>query len=298
MSLTLTDDKERALEVRYDGRLLFRYAYADAIERSEVPKPYFHPLNTLAGRAVTAVRPHDHPWHRGLAMTMAVLSDQNFWGGNSYVHGKGYVPLDNQGLIRHEKFARQDCDGQALGFEESLTWITCKEERWLEERRRVAVADVNPKAGYWALDFSTELKNVSDRELRFGSPTTKGRELAGYGSLFWRGPREFRGGKILAAGGLSGPEVMGRPAPWLAFVGRHDETLDYSTVVLVDTPSNPRYPNKWFVRTEAFACASCSFMFDEEYPLAPGATLKLDYRVLLCNGAWDAERIAAVAEKR
>jgi hypothetical protein len=48
------------------------------------------------------------------------------------------------------------------------------------------------------------------------------RPMAGYGSLFWRGPRGFQHGTIQAVGGLEGPDIMGQAAPWLAFMGRHD----------------------------------------------------------------------------
>ena len=37
--------------------------------------------------------------------------------------------------------------------------------------------------------------------------TTEGRPMAGYGSLVWRGPRSFLGGRILAGHGLEGPEL-------------------------------------------------------------------------------------------
>ena len=40
---------------------------------------------------MTGYRPSDHRWHKGLQMTSSHLSGQNFWGGNSYVHGEGYL---------------------------------------------------------------------------------------------------------------------------------------------------------------------------------------------------------------
>ena len=32
-----------------------------------------------------------------------------------------------------------------------------------------------------------------------------------------------------------------------------------------------RFPGKWFVRNDPYACVSCSFKFDEEYVLGDGA---------------------------
>ena len=143
------------------------------------------------------------------------------------------------------------------------------------------------------------LRNATGSTLTFGSPTTAGRPAAGYGGLFWRGPRSFLGGRIQAAGGLEGPDVMGRTARWLAFTGHHDETMGVSTLVFADTPSNPRYPNKWFVRNQPWACASCAFMFDEEYDLPAGSELSLEYDVVVAAGEWEAEAVeSALARLR
>src|SRR5205823_3199677 len=138
---------------------------------------------------------------------------------------------------------------------------------------------------------SFELVNVSGGALEFGSPTTEGRPAAGYGGLFWRGPRSFLHGRIQAGGGLEGPEVMGRCAPWLAFTGRHDGTLNSSTVVLVDDPANPRHPTQWFVREDPYACAGTAFMFDRPYGLEAGGRLRQRYRVVVAGGELEPPRI-------
>lgn len=298
--LTMTHTLHDAVELRHHsdggGVALFRYVYAPRMAARESPKPYFHPLRTLAGREVTAYRPHDHVWHKGLMLTSAQLSGQNFWGGPTYVHGRGYVQLDNNGRIEHRDWAALDCaDGAAL-LDERLTWRTAAGEDWIAEERRIAVGAIDAAAGHWSLDFTFRLRNGRGLPLVFGSPTTEGRPLAGYGGLFWRGPRSFNGGRILA-GDLEGPDVMGRPAPWLAFTGKHDGDDAASTLLFLDHPENPRYPNKWFVRNDPFACASFAFSFDEEYTLPPDAVLTQRYRVVVADGAWPREGIADYADR-
>jgi hypothetical protein len=235
------------------------------------------------------LRPHDHPWHTGLAMTSANLSGENFWGGPTFVRDRGYAWLENQGRIKHQ--AWKEIQSGDSSIKELLTWISHEEETWIEEEREISVGEMDPAGESWSLDLSFRLKNVRDRPLIFGSPTTEGRPAAGYGGLFWRGPRSFGGGEIMAAGGLEGPEVMGQESPWLAYVGLHDGTGRGSTVLFLDSPTNVRFPCKWFVRNDPYACASCSFMFDEEYLLEPGEVLDLDYRVMLGDGAWPRARI-------
>lgn len=288
------------LEVFAADRLLFVYRYAGEEPQIESPRPYFHPLCTLAGESVTDFRPADHAWHHGLSMTCAELSGENFWGGPTWVTGHGYAQLENNGRVDHEGWQ----EGSQLGgsregtspLEERLAWTTQAGERWLEERRRIAVDEIDAEGGHWTLGLGFELRNVSGRALELGSPTTAGRPDAGYGGLFWRGPASFLGGRILAGGALEGPEVMGKRSPWLAFTGRHDGSGRTSTLVFVDDPRNPRYPTTWFVRNEPYACASFAFMFHEPYPLAAGEELVLRYRLIVADGAWPRARIeSAVA---
>ncbi len=295
MALRLTHLLDEAVELRHDGALLCRYVYAPDLSARESPMPYFHPLRTLAGDEVTLFRPHDHPWHKGLALTCAQLSGQNFWGGPTYVRDQGYVQLPNNGRVVHRGWRALACDGERASLAEDLVWLTADGEPWLTEERRIAVAEIVPSEGRWSLDLDFRLTNVAARPLAFGSPTTAGRPGAGYGGLFWRGPRSFGGGRILGGGDLTGEEIMGRRAPWLAYSGRHDGVDRASTLIFLDGPGNPRHPTAWFVRATSYVGVSAAFMFDQEYPLLPGAVLALRYRLVLAEGMWTATRIEELA---
>jgi len=284
---------DRHVDLLYGDTRLFRYVYCPDTPRLESPKPYFHPVRTLAGNKVTVFRPHDHVWHKGIAMTWAQLSGQNFWGGPTYVRDKGYVQLPNNGRMAHQSWSEmrtpplQNLErgpGGEVSLTEHLSWITESNEPWLAETRTISVPEINPTEGYWTLDFDFTLRNTRGQPLVFGSPTTEGRPMAGYGGLFWRGPRSFLNGTIFAAGGLSGPDVMGQSAPWLAFTGKHDGSGAASTVALLDHPTNPRYPTKWFVRNTPYACASFAFAFDEELTLPADSSVRFRYRILIADG--------------
>ncbi|GLV59164.1 hypothetical protein KDH_59920 [Dictyobacter sp. S3.2.2.5] len=291
METTLTHTLNDAIEVAYQGQTLFKYVYKSKNPAREAPRPYFHPLRTLAGNELSLFRPHDHLWHIGLTMCIANIEGENFWGGPTYTREKqGYVQLANNGHIDHLGWQEINNDGQ-VRCREQLQWVTQAGEVWLKEERQIVVSEINPEAGYWSLDLAFRLTNVAQRPLNFGSPTTEGRPDAGYGSLFWRGPRSFLHGNIIGPDGLEGPESMGKRAPWLALSGKHDGNQAQSTILFVDRPENPRYPNKWFVRNDPYACISCSFMFDEYYPLQPGDDLTLNYHVMLANGAWSRQEL-------
>ena len=207
-----------SLELKWDAVTLFRYIYEPDMPQAESPKPFFHPVNTLAGDLVTNYRPHDHVWHKGIQMTIAHLDSQNFWGGASYRRGRGYVQLPNNGSQRHDGWDSIEVADERFAAREKLSWITQAGEHWLDETREIAVNELDADAGYWALDFTTSLRNVKGETLHIGSPTTEGRPLAGYGGLFWRGPRSFDNGEVVTAAGHEG---AGGDGPGRGVAGVH-----------------------------------------------------------------------------
>ncbi len=272
---------------------LFEYVHNPTTPAFEGPKPYLHPLRTLAGDVVTAFRPHDHRWHKGLQMTATDVSGENFWGGNTYVRDRGYAALSNVGTMRHEDFvfAEGEIDGE-VRFDEVLSWFTEEGQHWVHETRGFTVRDVEDES--WTLEFATTLTNLRSEPLVFGSPTTNGREAAGYTGFFWRGPRSFTEGEVIAAGGGTGEEMMGKTAQWLAFVGRHDEVDRSSTLLFLDHPDNKG--THWFVRSTPFAAVNPSFAFFDTVELPPGEALTLRYRVVIANGSWDRSTLESYVE--
>ena len=304
--LSRREDESR-LSVTVGRSEILRYHYLPELAAFECPSPYFHPLRTLGGGAVTGNRPSDHRWHKGLAMTASHLSGQNFWGGGTYVQGApggGYLDLPNVGRLEHKSF-EQIGDGQSgegpigngpsgglAGFIEHVDWIAPGDELWIRERRTVAVRDVDPADGSWVLEFGTELHNVRGDSLDFGSPTVFGRELAGYCGFFWRGPRAFTGGAVRTSEGREGqPAAMGHTSPWLAFSGEFDARDGFATLLFVPDPANPGGDPIWFVRSEPFAAVNPSLAFFESLELPAGETLRLRYRLVIADGEWDHTRI-------
>ncbi|MBM7503910.1 PmoA family protein [Agromyces aurantiacus] len=299
--LRIDRDDDR-LAIRHGGAVLAEYVFRPEHPAFESPRPYFSPIRTLGGQTVTLYRPHDHVWHKGIAWSLPVVGDENFWGGPTYVRGKGYVQLPNNGEQRHVGFDDDPpADGASIVADgerparviERLTWLTQAGEAIFDERRTVAASNLSDDA--WLLGFATRMTNSSDRAMPIGSPTTRGRENAGYGGLFWRGPRSFTGGAVLAPGVAGGDELRGTRAPWMGFTGRHDETDAASTVVMVDDPANLQHPPQWFARSLEFACLCPAPFFSEEHVIEPGATMSLRYGVVVADGAADPERADRLA---
>ncbi|WP_049574697.1 PmoA family protein [Streptomyces sp. SBT349] len=306
--LTVTHTLGERVVVAAGGTDVLSYVYRPDADPYESLKPYAHPLRTLGGHLVSGYRPHDHRWHKGLQMTASHLSEQNFWGGNSYLGpDQGYQRVPERvGSMRHDGFARVDAAGDRAEIAEDLTWVSNGGQEWAREARTLTVHSAEPDLGAWALDWTIDLTNVRGEPLRFGSPTTAGREKAGYTGLNWRGPREFTGGRIITPGGPAEQEaVMGTPAaevPWLGFVSGHDDTDGHSTLVFAHAPENAAedaiHPSHWFVRADPIPSVAFSWAFHEEFELAPERSFSFRYRVVIADGAWDAERIGTYLAAR
>lgn len=293
--ISVTHTHGERVSVSSGGTELLSYVYRPDPEPYESRKPYAHPVRTLAGHVVTGYRPNDHRWHKGLQMTASHLSGQNFWGGNSYLGpDRGYQRVPERvGSMRHDAFEAFDAGADSLAFTERLSWLSHTTERWCDERRDITVHSVDAAEGAWVLDWAIHLTNARQEPLRFGSPTTAGREMAGYTGLHWRGPRDFNEGTVLAGGGLAGEAAtMGQQAPWLSFGALHDEVDASSTLVFAHAPENTDaiHASHWFVREQPTPTVAVSWAFHEEFELAPGESFAYRYRVIVADGSWDAER--------
>ncbi|WP_109209130.1 MULTISPECIES: PmoA family protein [Microbacterium] len=298
LSLRLDDTD---LTVSSAGVDIARYSFDPGGEPSEGPKPFLHPLRALDGAPLTAFRPWDHRWHKGLQFTWTHVSGQNFWGGNTYrpEHGD-YVLLDNVGRMRHDRFTTVTDAGAEVAFTEELTWITQAGEEWISETRTHRFHGVDTERGLWALDFSTTLRSTADRELEFGSPTTQGRPNAGYTGFAIRMPRAWTGGRVLAGGlpdDAGADAVMGLAGPWVALSGEHDEVDGGGTVLVFAGTSTGGPAIRWFVRSEPFPIIAPSPAFDQHILLAPGAELSLAHRHVFGDRIWTPAETRSLAEE-
>ena len=287
---TAEDRSDGTLVVSLDGAELFRYVYRSPVAPLESPRPYFHPMRTLGGTTVTQSRPADHVWHQGLSWALPNIEvdgpgSHNFWGGPTYVRGEGYVQLPNNGSVEHRGFTALEAGEHGVEVEEMLQWRAADGQVLFTEKRRLAVTAT---ADAWTLVFETVMRNTTGLGIRLGSPSTEGRENAGYGGLFWRGPAEMENGEVHAAGSTA----MGARGDWMAY------SAGGATVVMTDHETNPRHPTPWFVRGDDYAGLCPAPFFAEELHVAPGEKLRFGYTVVVADGPSDAARASALAAPR
>jgi hypothetical protein len=285
-TLRLQHETGRAVTLFVGDGLLCRYVYVPEVEAKESPKPYFHPVNSLAGDTLTNFRPNDHPWHHALSFTLNNVSGANFWGGPTCLREDGYKWRDDHGFQQHIAWGKLETAGDTAVLAHSLEWRRLTETIFREERSLEIT--VNASAHAWSLRWRSRLTNVSGRGLSLGNPHSHG-GLAGshYAGLQFRGARELLDDhldptiKVVAEGGLEGvPAVHGAAARWMEWHGQLDETLHR---VIIRFENNPG-PLHWFVRRN-YPLAAFPTQFDQNLEVPVGGTLDFDHTLTFTSVA-------------
>lgn len=277
----MTTDDTAVLRVA--GRPVGRYVTRPEVPARLSPRPYLHPVTTLAGRQVTEASPADHLHHLGVGVAVPDVEGHNFWGGRTYVRDRGPTELDNHGAQRHTSFQLRDPDG----FVEELRWIAAGTEL-LRERRTVAATELTDTA--WALDFTFSLTNVTPEPLTVGSPATNGRPGAAYGGFFWRARKEAAAPRVFSAAAEGEAEVHGGTADWIALAG------DGWTLVFAGATGDTRR-DPWFVRTAEYPGVGSSLASEARVAVASGATLVRRVVTVVADGPLIPDEAAALVRK-
>ncbi len=269
--------------LRVAGRPVGRYVTRPELPARLSPRPYLHPVTTLAGTAVTELSPADHTHHLGVGVAVPDVEGANFWGGRTYVRDQGPTELDNHGAQRHTAFHLREPDG----FAEELRWVAAGSEL-LRERRSVAAAELTDAA--WALDFTFSLTNVTSGPLSIGSPATNGRPGAAYGGFFWRARKESSAPDVFTPDTEGEEAVHGRPADWLALAGSG------WTLVFAGATDRTRQ-DPWFVRTAEYPGVGSCLAPDERLPIEPGDSVVRRVVTVVADGRLDRDEAAALVRK-
>ncbi|MGW6525493.1 DUF6807 domain-containing protein [Streptomyces sp. NPDC054950] len=269
--------------LRVAGRPVARYVTRPELPARLSPRPYLHPVTTLAGTEVTELSPADHTHHLGVGVAVPDVEGHNFWGGRTYVRDRGPTELDDHGAQRHGSFQLRDPDG----FVEELRWVASGTEL-LRERRTVAATELTDTA--WALDFTFSLTNVTSRPLSIGSPATNGRPGAAYGGFFWRARKEDTAPEVFTADTEGEASVHGARADWLALAG------DRWTLVFAGATAATRR-DPWFVRTAEYPGVGSSLASETRLAVPPGETAVRRIVTVVADGRLDRHEAAALVRK-
>lgn len=248
-------------------------------------KPHVHPLVTPSGRALTAVEPADHPWHRGLWFTVKYVNGANFW--------EEQPPY---GVLRHGSDPLVVAGSTSTAVTGIVDWIAPDRETVVvHDERRVALVELD-EPGAVAVDVEVTLTAAVRVELDRTPFTTWG----GYGGLALRGRPDWTDTVLRTPDGEGHERLLGVPAEWIDLTG----TVDGAEAGLawLDHPENPAAPVPWYASTRAATYgdegwsnfANAAFLWDGPRTLLAGVPLAFRYRLILHDGPLPIDRIAAL----
>ncbi|GIJ20374.1 PmoA family protein [Micromonospora lutea] len=273
-------------ELLVAGTPVARYVLDPDLDVRHGPRPYLHPVRTLAGTVVTDALPADHVWHLGASLAVQDVDGTNLWGGRTYVRDTGYTWRADHGRIVHTGWEHRSDER----LDHRLHWCDPSGEVLLTERRALAASAVPGHGGAWRLEVSSTLTAPAARDIVLGSPATNGRPGgAGYGGFFWRAvaaePPE-----VFTARLVGEEQVNGCAEPWVAMRARAPEGGAYTLVFggLGDR-------DRWFVRTAMYPGICVAFAFEQTLTIAAGTSRTGRYRVLVADGLLDQRTTAALA---
>jgi predicted dehydrogenase len=254
---------------------------------SSSPRPVLHPVRTLSGVVVTARHPADHDWHNGIGMAISDVNGTNFWGGRTYIHGQGYVLLDDHGTIAGEPPVLRD-----ESFTQELQWIGHDGSVQLREQRLIGWAAMNEQS--WKLTFESSLR--ADAGAKLASPGSKGRIGGGYGGFFWRLPAcdDVQVFTDQARGEVA---VHGTVAPWVAWSADFaaGPGMSGSATIVIAAPGAARAAEPWFVRVRNYPGIGSAVAWDRPLVLPQGAVLRRRFDVAIADGRLSEVQTKALA---
>ncbi|MBP1134937.1 putative dehydrogenase [Arthrobacter sp. PvP023] len=274
-----------------NGAVVARPADGSRITPTSSPRPYLHPVSTLAGTVVTDHLPEDHLWHLGAGVAIQDVDGVNFWGGRTYTRDAGaYIWRKDHGRIvtlAVEDGARGD------SRTETLSWLAPAGSAGpgvplLSERRTWSWAAVGSSTWQLTLDFT--LTPSGPAPVTLGSPGSNGRPQGGYGGFFWRLPA-VDGAKVWTASAEGEDAVHGAvpstAAPWLAWSGNFrngEPDGGPATLVFLPRPEPGQPCDPWFVRAAGYPGVGLSLAWEQPATARHASPLHRTVTVLVADG--------------
>jgi hypothetical protein len=282
---SLSDPKGGSLELKHDGRPVFRYNLTpvshpqyDPIQQRDA---YIHPAFTPSGALITGDYSKYHPHHRGFflayANTQVGKLHPDFWN----IHkGTGKIAFDRldetvTGPVIARIVGRHRWEAKGAG--------TVLRERW-----EIEVYDI-PGSPYWLFDLTTTQQAT-------GEPV----ELLNYryGGLAYRGPDSFiKVGEpgiidVLTSEGFNDRvRAAQKPARWVDLTGPvAEDPSRYGGALLMDHPGNLHFPNKVRIHPRILPFSNYVPAHDAKVTIGTKEPTVFRYRVMIHDGHPDSSR--------
>lgn len=231
-------------------------------------KPCIHPLNTLDGFELSGYRPADHVWHTALWFCFKLINGRNYWEEDPQT-------LLSEGRTEVIDYQIRTADDFSAVIDMTLSYHMPGQPELLTEKRRITVGAPKSDGSYtldWQHFFTANEEVVLGRTPRIGEPD--GVAHGGYAGMSLRLDKQTLNWKFLDSEDRG--DSHGKRARWISFSG--STPGGSAAVSIFDHPSNPRFPNYWFLVPD-MPYFSPAFVFEKSMTLEAGEQLSLLYRI-------------------
>lgn len=251
-------------------------------------KPIIYPLLSPSGKRVT----RDFPMKEGNPAERTDHDHQrSFWLTHGEVNGFDFWTDDDPcGKVVHRSGNVTTADDGSVIITTENDWLDPEGNRILSDTRRFQFRDADSRR---IIDCDFLLK-ATDGDVNFGDTKegSFGLRIAGTMKVDAK-----VGGKITNAEGLHDKEAWGKRSPWVNYSGPVDG--DLVGITIHDHPSSFGFPCHWHVRTYGLFAANPFGIYHFEggekrsgIVLKEGKRMRLNYRVVVYDGEFDAELAA------
>jgi hypothetical protein len=276
------DRQPDSLALRQDGQIVWRFNFGP-----NETKPSFHPLAVPGGPVLSAYRPKDHPWHRGLWFSWKYINKVNYWEEDKKTGlPEGQTEWRAPLVETHPDFSAR--------FVLDLDYHPTNGPIVLSEHR-VIVASPPDQDGAYHLDWDMSFRAVADQVLLDRAPPVDANGVnrsGGYAGLGIRGAEDLLEAQVITSDGAVKYENN-------RFRGKAS-ALDFSAVAggraggvaFLDNEANLNSPSPWYViKSPPMYYISPAVITYQPKTLKAGETLVLRYRVVVHAGRWSSERL-------
>ena len=302
----ISSEKDKKVDVLYDGKLFTSYIYPADLE-----KPVLYPIYSPKGTLVTRGFPRnprpgervDHPHHVGLWFNYGDVNGLDFWNNSFAVPAakkSGYGSIRHQAILEAKSGKEAgllkvkthwiDATGKVLIVEETTFRFTGDEHLRRIDRTTTLAAQADKvvfkdnKEGMLALRVDRAFEEPSTKPETFTDASGKATSVP---SLNNAGVN----GVYRSSSGLEKGAVWGTRGDWMKLSAtKGDEPI---TIAIIDNKRNFGYPAHWHARGYGlFAVNNLGAKVynskEDEfvYTIEPGKSLTLKYRVLIKSGAF------------
>ncbi len=278
------DDAANKLTVLVDGRAALAYQYSD-----EFALPHYWPVRSPSGKLLVVQHPDPYPHHRSVWIADKVQVGDgpvvDFYHCTKNLRSTSEPADGFRHFIRHQRFGKQEVEGNTAVVEAELQWIVDENNPVLDEHRELRVVALGE--GEYLIDLTWKL-TPSQGDVKFLS------DKVHYAWPYVRMDPQFsgeQGGVITTDGGQHGQtDTNDATASWIDYSNTVEgETEGLALFIYPDGESH-----RWLTREYGtFGPRRADKFSGTKFTLHSGESLRGRVGILVHRGDAKSGRIAA-----